>query len=424
MNGRKAVLAVSALVLLSLACGLVNLRSPVGSDAATSQPTTAVSTSPAAEREGQPVDVADAAQPAPTPTALSADTMAEFDTEERILINLYERVNPAVVYILVSQRANTRQGSLIVPAGSGSGFVIDKQGHIVTNNHVVADAEQINVTFSDGSTAPAELIGADPYSDLAVIKVNLPEDQLVPVELGDSSIVRPGQRVIAIGNPFGLQGTMTTGIVSALGRTLPESGSATTSGTYINPDVIQTDAAINPGNSGGPLLDSRGRVIGVNTAIRTTSQTEVGQPSNSGIGFAVPVNTVKRIAPELISSGNVSYPYLGITSREGFNLADIAERLGVNVRQGVLVFTVSPGGPADQAGLRGGDENNTVIVGGAEVPLGGDIITAINGTPVKDFGDLISKLTANHRAGDKVTLTILRDGQEQQLELELGERPR
>jgi 2-alkenal reductase len=302
--------------------------------------------------------------------------------------------------------------------------VIDTEGHIVTNNHVVASAGKIRVTFADGSTAPAQLIGADAYSDLAVIKVDVPAEQLVVAELGDSSNLRPGQRVIAIGNPFGLQGTMTMGIISALGRTLPESSSESAGGTFINPDVIQTDAAINPGNSGGPLLDSRGRVIGVNTAIRTTNQTGAGQPANSGIGFAVPVNTVKRIAPELIERGSVRYPYLGITSRESLNLANLASQLGVDVKQGVLVFSVARGGPAERAGLRGGDENNAVLVDGVPVPLGGDIITAIDGMAVKDFGDLISKLTANYRVGDKVTLTILRDGRTQQIEVELGERPR
>lgn len=417
MNKHKLIVVASALALALSGCGALNVRLP----GASSAPTQPAATAPRDSRASELVNVA---QIAPTPTALPADALAEFDAEERVLINLYERVNPAVVYILISQETRTSRGTVEVPSGSGSGFVIDKEGHIVTNNHVVANAGNIRVTFSDGSTAPARLIGADPYSDLAVIKVDVPADRLVVAELGDSSTLRPGQRVIAIGNPFGLQGTMTLGIVSALGRTLPESGNDGSGGTFINPDVIQTDAAINPGNSGGPLLDSRGRVIGVNTAIRTTNQTFAGQPANSGIGFAVPVNTVKRVAPELIERGVVRYPYLGITSRENLNLADLADRLGVDVKQGVLVFSVARGGPADRAGLRGGDENNTVVVNGIPVPLGGDIIIAIDGTPVRNFGDLISRLTASYRVGDKITLTIIRDGREQQIELTLGERPR
>ncbi len=415
MNERKLLVVMSVLMLALSGCGSLNVRLPVTENAATQQ-----ATATAADRKAS--ELVNVAQIMPTPTALPAEALAEFDAEERVLINLYERVNPAVVYILISQETRTNRGTLEVPAGSGSGFVIDTEGHIVTNNHVIANAGRIRVTFADGSTAPAKLIGGDPYSDLAVIKVDVPAEQLVVAELGDSSNLRPGQRVIAIGNPFGLQGTMTMGIISALGRTLPES-SESAGGTFINPDVIQTDAAINPGNSGGPLLDSRGRVIGVNTAIRTASTTG-GQPANSGIGFAVPVNTVKRVAPELIERGIVRYPYLGITSRESLNLADLAGQLGADVKQGVLVFSVARGGPAERAGLRGGNENDTVVIGGVPVPLGGDIITAIDGAPVRDFGDLISKLTANYRVGDRVTLTIIRDGRTQQIEVELGERPR
>lgn len=419
MNTRKWVALIGAVTLILSGCGALSLRWPSASNpSASPQPATADA---ASVQRNQLVNVA---QIVPTPTALPAEVLAEFDAEERVLINLYERVNPAVVFIQISEEQRTTRGTIDVPTGSGSGFVIDQEGHIVTNNHVVANAEKIRVTFFDGTTAPAKLIGADPYSDLAVIKVDVPADQLVVAELGDSSTLRPGQRVIAIGNPFGLQGTMTLGIISALGRTLPESSNDGSTGTFINPDVIQTDAAINPGNSGGPLLDSRGRVIGVNTAIRTGNQTLTGQPTNSGIGFAVPVNTVKRVAPELIERGVMRYPYLGITSRENLRLADLADRLGVDVKQGVLVFSVAPGGPAERAGLRGGDENNVAIIDGVPVPLGGDIITAIDGVLVKDFGDLISKLTANYRVGDKITLTIIRDGRTQQIELELGERPR
>jgi len=416
MNRRKIFTVVAALAVFTLACGFVNLRLPrivsPGGESATAAPL-----------QEQP-DATRFAEPEKQPTAIPDAARAEFDAQELVLVNLYERVNPAVVYILISQSQKTENGTLLIPAGSGSGFLIDDQGHIVTNNHVIAEAEQIEVTFSTGATVRAKLLGGDPYSDLAVLKVDLPADQLQPVELGDSSALKPGQRVIAIGNPFGLAGTMTEGIISALGRTLPESSSDTSPNTYINPDVIQTDAAINPGNSGGPLFDSRGRVIGVNTAIRTSSADPTGQPSNSGIGFAVPINTVKRIIPDLIEDGRVRYPYLGITSQDGFRLAEVGEQLKLGATSGVLVFDVTPNGPADQAGIRGGDRNKSEVVRGIRIPLGGDIIMAVNGTAVRDFGDLISKLTANYRVDDRITLTILRDGQQMDVEVTLGERPK
>jgi 2-alkenal reductase len=409
---------------------LVNLRLPRFLEPSSgAQPPTAV----ARVETIVPAQAAESAQPAaeaatavPTPTAVPDSLRAEYDAQEQVLINLYERVNPAVVFISIGSEQITNQGTFTLPSGTGSGFVVDTRGHIVTNNHVIDGADQIDVTFADGRTERAEVVGADAFSDLAVIRVNVPAEDLSVVELGDSTGLKPGQRVIAIGNPFGLAGTMTEGIISAVGRTLPESSGDGSGGTFINPDVIQTDAAINPGNSGGPLLDSRGRVIGINTAIRTASASPTGQASNSGIGFAVPVNTIKRIVPELIETGRVRYPYLGITSRDGFKLAEIADRLktGLPVTEGVLVFDVSAGGPAAKAGLRGGSEDNTTVVRGMVVPLGGDIITALSGVPVKDFSDMISKLTANHRVGERVTLSILRDGKPMEVEVTLGERPR
>jgi 2-alkenal reductase len=363
----------------------------------------------------------------PTPTLVPSSERSTFDQEEQVLVNIYQRVNPGVVYIdVIVDATQTQSGG----EGTGSGFVIDKEGHIVTNNHVVADASTINVIFSDGTSARAEVVGKDSYSDLAVIKVDVSADKLVPVELGDSSALQPGQKVIAIGNPYGLAGTMTTGIISAVGRTLPETGSqsqdenSNSTGSFINPEIIQTDAAINPGNSGGPLLDSHGRVIGVNTAIRSASSSLTGQASNSGIGFAVPVNTVKRVVPQLISNGEISYPYLGITSRDGLKLSTISKQLGVDVTNGVLVFEVVPNGPADKAGLRGGDQNNVINVQGTPIPLGGDIIIAFNGQSVEDYTDLISKLTSLSKPGDTVTLTILRDGKQQDIQVTVGARPK
>jgi 2-alkenal reductase len=348
----------------------------------------------------------------PTPTAIPSAARARFDEEEAVLVNLYERVNMAVVAISV-QRSSRGFGI----SGSGSGFVIDKQGHIVTNNHVVEGATRITVLFADGTRARAEVLGTDVYSDLALLKVDRPAERLVTVELGDSDEVKVGQRVIAIGNPFGLAGTMTLGIVSARGRVLPESSSQG-GGSFSNPDIIQTDAAINPGNSGGPLLDTRGRVIGVNTAIRTDSQTGFGQPANSGVGFAVPSNTVKRVVESLLAEGRVRYPYLGIQG--AFSLAELSEDFDVPLERGVVVAGVVEGGPAARAGLRGSTISNRT---GAVTRLG-DIIVTFDGQPVRSYEELIAALVKNYKPGDRVTLTVWRDGRLIDLRVTLGERPR
>jgi 2-alkenal reductase len=345
-----------------------------------------------------------------TPTPLPEEAFAESEAEDALLINLYQRVNPSVVYIAVlvdSQNA-------LFPLGSGSGFVYDANGHIVTNNHVVESASTVQVTFSDGSVADARIVGCDSYSDLAVLRVDVPADRLLPLELGDSSALQVGQRVVAIGNPFGLRGTMTVGIVSAVGRTLP-SLNAQGSGSFANPEIVQTDAAINPGNSGGPLLDIHGCVVGVNTAIN--SETGV----NSGVGFAVPVNTVKRIVPHLIEEGVYHYPYLGISSDNRLSLAQLAEPLGLPVTQGVLISGVFPGTAAEQAGLRGGDQEVEVL--GLQIVTGGDIITAIDGYHVRDYDDFIAYLVRETEVRQRIVLTIVRDGEEMQVPVTLGERP-
>jgi 2-alkenal reductase len=336
--------------------------------------------------------------------------VAETDAQDALLVNLYQRVNPGVVYIEVLGQ----QGDGLVSLGSGSGFVVDAEGRIVTNNHVVEQADVIQITFSDGSVVEATVLGLDPYSDLAVIDVDVPPDRLVPVDLGDSSDLLVGQRVVAIGNPFGLAGTMTVGIISALGRSLP-SEVAESAGFFSNPDIIQTDAAINPGNSGGPLLDTRGRVVGVNSAIRSSTQ------SNSGIGFAVPVNTVRRIVPALIESGVYDYPYLGITANPSFTIAELAGELGLQVTQGVLVAEVTPGEPAALAGIRGGDRD--LVVQGVPIRVGGDIITAIDGTRIVDFDELIAYLVRETSVGDRIVLTVLRDDEVLEIEVTLGKRP-
>ncbi len=342
------------------------------------------------------------------PTPLPEEVIAEADAEELLLINLYQRVNPGVVNVDVS----FEHGDMgLTDFGSGSGFVYDAEGHIVTNNHVIAGADEVRITFSDGVVLIAEVVGVDPYSDLAVLKVDPPEGYtLTPLELGDSNAVMVGQRVVAIGNPFGLQGTMTVGIVSAVGRTLAAENN------FSNPLIIQTDAAINPGNSGGPLLDSHGRVIGVNTAIRSATGT------NTGVGFAVPVNTLKRIVPQLIETGKASYPYLGVSSNPAVTLAALALEYDLPVTQGVLINEVIPGSAAEQAGLRGGDPEREVIFRGMTVRLGGDIITAIDGTPIHSFEELLGYLVSNTSPGQRIIVTIVRDGETLDVPVTLGSR--
>jgi len=342
------------------------------------------------------------AGPAPTPPPIPPG----LDEEEQRLIAVYQKVLPSVVNIDV-------EGAEASAFGSGSGFIYDTQGHIVTNNHVVEAAQEIWVTFYDGTVAKARVVGQDVFSDLAVIRVDVPAELLRPVELGDSDTLRVGQKVVAIGNPFGLRGTMTLGVISALGRALE------TPTRFQIPDVIQTDAAINPGNSGGPLVDLQGRVIGVNSAIRTDPN--VG-PANIGIGFAIPVNTVKRVVPQLIRNGRARYPYLGITSTGAISLAELRARgYDVPAVRGVLIQEVVAGGPAARAGLRGGTRE--VQVRGTRILLGGDIIIAIEGHAVSSFDELVSYLVNHTEVGQTVTLTILRDGREQQVEVTLGERP-
>jgi S1-C subfamily serine protease len=344
-----------------------------------------------------------------TPTPLSEDVIAKAEAEDALLIRIYQQASPAVVYI----RVLVREEDSLVLLGAGSGFVIDAEGHIVTNNHVVEQADAVKVTFSGGSVADAQILGRDPYSDLAVIKVDTLPEGLTPLELGDSSKLQVGQRVIAIGNPFGLEGTMTTGVVSAVGRTLATQQSGM--GSFSIPEVIQTDAAINPGNSGGPLLDSEGKVVGVNTAIRSLTGT------NSGVGFAIPADIVKRIVPSLIEEGTYHYPYLGVTSDNRLTMADLAEALDLPVTRGVLIADVVEGTAADKAGLRGGDE--TVEVYGLQIRAGGDIIVAIDGYELQDFEDLIAYLVRETKVGQRVTLTIIRDGKELEVPVTLGERP-
>ncbi len=352
----------------------------------------------------------------PTPTAIPSDIVLAADAEYALLENIYQRVNPSVVNIEVA--SSVHLASDIIDS-SGSGFVLDTDGHIVTNAHVVRDAQDMLVTFYDGYVAPAEVVAFDDYSDLAVIKIDPKGAPLVPVTLGDSNELKVGQRVIAIGNPFGLEGSLTVGIVSALGRTLPSAQLLDANyQQYSNPSIIQVDAAVNPGNSGGPLLNSFGEVVGINTAIRTESGVF------QGVAFAVPVNTLKRIVPQLIEKGSAQYSWLGISSpptEGGYSVAALADEMKFPVRYGVLVSGVTPDSPAAHAGLSGGTE--TQLVRGMELPRDGDIIVAINGTTVRDIDDLVAYLVENTSPNDKVVLTIVRDGQTLDLDVTLGVRP-
>jgi 2-alkenal reductase len=333
------------------------------------------------------------------------DLLSSQDT----LIQLYQRVNSGVVSIQVL----TELGG-----GLGSGFVIDEQGHILTNFHVVEGVTDLEVAFSSGYKARGEVIGTDLDSDLAVIKVDVPPEELSPLPFSDSDLVQVGQTVIAIGNPFGLSGTMTVGIVSGLGRTLRSMHTTADGGTFSAGDIIQTDAAINPGNSGGPLINLNGEVIGINQAIRTDNVSASGDPLNSGVGFAIPINIVKRVIPSLIASGSYDYPYLGITSTNEISLIE-QEALGLATSNGVYITGVTPGTPADRAGLRAGTSDTSVL----GLQAGGDLITAIDDQPVRNFNDLIAYLTKYKGPGDTVMLTVIRGEQEIEVEVVLDKRP-
>jgi len=330
---------------------------------------------------------------APASIQISQDLVSE----QRALISIYQVVSPGVVSITVTTGVGEAQGS---------GFVYDTEGHIVTNFHVVEGETYIEVAFPSGLKAVGEVVGEDRDSDLAVIRVEVPESELHPAVLGDSDSLQVGQYVVAIGNPFGLHGSMTTGIVSSLGRTLESLNEAGAGqGFFTAGDLIQTDAAINPGNSGGPLLNLNGEVIGVNRAIRTFSSAEDGNALNSGIGFAVSSNMVRRVVPSLIAEGHFDYPYLGISSNPDISLVQ-AQELGLERTEGALITRVLTDGPADEAGLQ--EE---------------DFIIAIDGQPIKNFDEMLSYLFKHKSPGETVELTIIRNGEEMPIELVLGARP-
>ncbi len=328
---------------------------------------------------------------------------------------VYDSAGPAVVNITSISYAYDFFFRPVPQEGSGSGFFYDAEGHIVTNYHVVENAEELSVTLADGRVYPATVVGTDPSNDLAVIHIDAGTDGLPqPIALTDSDDLHVGQFVVAIGNPFGQAGTLTVGVVSALGRIIESPDNR-----FIG-EAIQTDAAINPGNSGGPLLDLRGRLIGVNSQIISPSGASVG------LGFAVPANTVQRVVPQLIAHGRYLHPWLGVEYYLPLTSewARIFRQAGMTIPgdEGLLVIQVARGGPADQAGIRGGDQ--VVRVGNARIPLGGDIITAINGEPITGSKEFVVYLETQTQIGDTVEVTIIRDGEEQTIQVTLTERPR
>jgi S1-C subfamily serine protease len=372
-------------------------------------------TVPTVTREGAPrtEQLATPVPPTPVPTAAPVvvpppgDALQDLQTQVEAV---YAAAGDSVVNIAVTVMAYDFFYNAMPQEGSGSGFVYDEQGHIVTNYHVVEGAEQISVTFSDGTTLAAEVVGEDPTYDLAVVKVDPTAHTLRPVVLGDSENLTIGQFVVAIGSPFGLEQSLTFGVISSLKRVIQSPDQR-----FIG-EAIQTDAAINPGNSGGPLLDLEGRVIGVNAQIVSTSQ------SNAGIGFAIPVRLVIRVVPELIATGTYKHPWMGVgpvglTSQ----LVKILRDAGYDVPdEGVLVVSVEPGSAAAKAGLRGAQRRVNTRFG--TVPVGGDVILSINGTLIMDGSGLVAFLETYTVPGDTVTVSISRDGELMEVPVTLGER--
>jgi 2-alkenal reductase len=392
------LLLISLLIVFTFGCQILSNVNPGGIAQELAEPFATVT-------QETPVAVPSLAQEESSTVPLAVSETAP----EELLVRLYDNVSRGVVAIQVL----TQDGG-----SQGSGFVIDKEGHIITNYHVVEGLTDLEVDFASGFKTRGDIVAIDTDSDLAVIKVEAPPEELFPLTLGDSSGLKVGQTVIAIGNPFGLTGTMTTGIISALGRTLESMRDAPGGSTFTAGDIIQTDTAINPGNSGGPLLNLKGEVIGVNRAIRTFNFTTGEEPLNSGIGFAIAINIVKRVAPILIAEGEYNYPYIGISSLPDISLLEM-EALDLPRSTGAYVTSVTAGGPAERAGLRAG----TVTTDLPLLNAGGDLIIAIDGQPVRTFGDLLAYLINYKSPGDTVLLTILRDDQELEVELTLDKRP-
>lgn len=382
MKTKKFIIALMVLILATVAC-----QSSILTDQTTIQ-------------NDQPV----VSQVVPTILPANPES-ANPITQQEVLVALYENVNRGTVAIFTD-------------TGQGSGFVYDQNGHIITNYHVIQDANTVEVRFTSGFMAYGTVIGTDLDSDLAVVKVDAPAEELFPLPLADSDLLKVGQTVIAIGNPFGLESTMTVGIISALGRTLDSERVSPDGAFFTAGDIIQTDAAINPGNSGGPLFNLNGEVIGINRAIRTTNFTDTGEPVNSGIGFAISINIVKRVAPVLIEKGAYDYPYLGISSMDALSL-EMVNALNLSQYTGAYVTNVVPGGPADIAGIVAGN-GSTNIPG---LQKGGDLIIAIDGQDVRTFDEMLAYLITHKSPGDSVVLTVLRGEERVDVTITLDKRP-
>ncbi|MFQ5974714.1 MAG: S1C family serine protease [Candidatus Hydrothermarchaeales archaeon] len=338
-------------------------------------------------------------------TSVSGTLPEVMKTEESIVIGVYEKIGQSVVHITTTTLTTDFFMRDIPQEGVGSGIILDVNGYILTNSHVVEDAEKVEVTLPDGEVAFAKLIGKDPTTDIAVVKIN-PNTRLTPSVLGDSDSLRIGQLAIAIGNPFGLDNTITVGVISALNRTLRSRNNFEIQG------IIQTDASINPGNSGGPLVNSKGEVIGINTAIFSPIKGSIG------IGFAIPINNAKVVAEELIEHGRVIRPWLGIT---GYTVTErTSEALDLPIENGVIIASVVDGGPADDAGLRGGED--LTIVGARALVVGGDIITKFDDREIKSMDELVEAIL-EHDVGDEVKIEYLRSGKKSNTVVKLIERP-
>lgn len=392
MKKKTLVILIAAALVILAGCSFTQALSPFLGGT-----TNTTATIPPATDQATPSTGTTTAQ------TVNADVMMVVqNTFQRI----YESVNPSVVNIQVLENYGWTTIS-----GEGSGFVWNEEGYIVTNNHVVENASEITIVFSDGTTSTASVVGTDPQSDLAVVKVNPKGLSLTPVELGDSHQVKVGDLVIAIGNPYGLAGTMTQGIVSALSRSLTVDESSMFSRTnYTIPDIIQTDAAINPGNSGGVLVNVNGEVIGVTAAIQSSTD------SNAGIGFVIPSHIVERVIPILIEDGEYAHPSLGLS---GTTLTyALAEEMGLDPEtKGILITTINPGGAADQAGLNGSYQQ--MVAPGRLSITYGDVIIAVDDQPVRSYEDLVSYIFNQTEVGQKIHLTVLRDGKETQVDVVL-----
>jgi 2-alkenal reductase len=360
---------------------------------------------PAVQQAAPVIEPAPPVQPVVPVAPADANTVNPASQQEA-LVTLYQNASLGTVAIITDQ-------------GQGSGFVYDTQGHIVTNYHVIEEAKTVEVRFTTGYMSYGEVIGTDLDSDLAIVKVDAPAEELHPLPLGDSNLLQVGQTVVAIGNPFGLESTMTVGIISALGRTLDAIHATPDGRPFTAGDIIQTDAAINPGNSGGPLFNINGEVIGVNRAIRTESATANGQPVNSGIGFAISINMVKRVTPVLIATGKYDYPYLGISSMDSLTL-DSVRALGLKTYTGAYVTEVISDGPAAAAGIKAGSTPTNI----SGLFSGGDLIIAIDNKTIRTFDELIAYLITNKGPGDTVVLTVLRGEEKVDIAITLGKRPR